>query len=124
MAALPDRVATPITLTSLGQPLEIQEKFTLTVLDTREKHTVAGRVVKLVGRRLIAQISEYLRTETCIRIDCSDAFLLGEVIGCWQEGNVTCIIDFQQALVGLRELAKYMQEPPLALRPFKQPQCA
>jgi hypothetical protein len=123
MAALPDRVATAITLTPLRQPLEIPEKFTLTV-DTGEKHTVAGRVVKLVGRRLIAQLSEYLRTETCIRIDCDDAVLLGEVIGCLREGDATCVIDLRHAVVGLRKLATYMQEPALALRPFKQPRCA
>jgi hypothetical protein len=123
MAALPDRVATAITLTPLRQPLEIREKFTLTV-DTGEKHTVAGRVVKLVGLRLIAQLSEYLRTETCIRIDCDDAVLLGEVIGCLREGDATCVIDLQQAVVGLRKLATYMQQPALALRPFKQPRCA
>ena len=94
----------------------------MTVLNSNDRREILARVVTLSGRKLIAQLPEHLPSHTCIRIDCSDAFLLGEVIGYWQDGSATCVIDLQHALTGLRELASYASESNLTA--FRQPQCA
>jgi hypothetical protein len=66
---------------------------------------------RLVGRTLIAQVSEYLKLETCVRIDCDDAFLLGEILDCWREGPATfAAIQLLQALTGLEELARLRED--------------
>jgi hypothetical protein len=107
MAALTTSVATTIPVNSLEHPLEIGEELTLRVLGNTGEHLVSGRTVKLVGRKLIAQVGESLEPETCIRIDCDDAFLLGETLGCWREGGATFIaVELRQALTGLERLAK------------------
>lgn len=96
-----------IAVPSVGNPLEVPEKFTLYVLGAAEQHSCAARGVKLVGRRLIAQISEYLKPNECVRIDCDDAFVVGEVLGCWREGStIFTAIDLQQAMTGLAELCR------------------
>jgi hypothetical protein len=107
MAALTTSVATTIPVNSLEHPLEIGEELTLRVLGNAGERLVSGRTVKLVGRRLIAQVWESLEPETCIRIDCVDAFLLGETLGCWREGAAMFIaVELHQALTGLERLAK------------------
>ena len=55
--------------------VDIKEKFAFRVLDNDGDHLASGRVTHLAGERLIAQVSEYLEPNTCIRIDCDDAFL-------------------------------------------------
>ncbi len=107
MAALTTSVATTIPVNSLEHPLEIAEELTLRVLGSAGEHLVSGRTVKLVGRRLIAQVWESLEPERCIRIDCVDAFLLGETLGCWREGSAIFVaVELHQALTGLERLAK------------------
>jgi hypothetical protein len=91
--------------------LEIEEKFTFRVLDEGGGHLVSGRVAQLVGRRLTAQVSEYTQPDACVRIDCDDAFLLGEIIGCWREGPaIFAAVELFQALTGLKELARFNEE--------------
>jgi hypothetical protein len=91
--------------------LEIEEEFTFRVLGEGGGHIVSGTVAKLVGHRLIAQISEYTKPNACVQIDCNDAFLLGEVIGCWREGPATfAAVELLQALTGLEELARFKEE--------------
>ena len=120
MATFPNPAAAAITFGSPRQLLEIPEKFTLTVLAGCEKHSVFGRVIKLVERRLIAQVSADLQADTCIRIDCDDSFVLGETLGCRQEGNeMFAAIDLQQAVTGLRQLAAYMDQPQTTTRKFE-----
>jgi hypothetical protein len=92
---------------SCEHPLELSASFTLKVLGTDGNHSYAARGIKLMGRRLIAQISEYLKPGDCVRIDCYDAFLLGEISGCWQEeSTIFAAIELEQALTGLAELAR------------------
>jgi hypothetical protein len=96
---------------SLAHAAEIQEKFAFTVLDEGSGHMASGRVAHLVGRRLIAQVSEYLKPDTCVRIECEDSFLLGEILGCWREGTATFAeMELLQAVTGLEELAKLREE--------------
>jgi hypothetical protein len=106
---------------SLAHAVEIKEKFTFRVLDEASGHMASGRVAQLVGRRLLAQVSEYLKPATCVRIDCNDAILLGEILGCWREGTATFAeMELLQALTGLEELARLREEhwdSPQPLRP-------
>ena len=69
---------------------------------------LSGRVVQLVGRRLIAEVSEHLKPGACLRIDCEDALVLGEILGCWREKSATfavvetfAAVELLQALTGL-----------------------
>ena len=64
----------------------INEEFAFRALDEGGDHPPTGRVVQLLGSRLIAQVSQYLKPNTCVRIDREDALLLGEVLGSWREG--------------------------------------
>jgi hypothetical protein len=86
--------------------VDIKEKFAFRVLDNDGDHLASGRVTHLAGERLIAQVSEYLKPNTCIRIDCDDAFLLGESLDCWREGLTTfAAVKLLQSLTGLEQLA-------------------
>ena len=88
----------------------LPEAFSVVVLGDRE-HLVQARALKLIGRRLIAQVSEYLNAEDCVQIGCEDAFLLGEVLGSWREGDATFVaIELQQALTRLSQLAEWVGE--------------
>jgi hypothetical protein len=100
------------TETSLERILELEETFTLGVLlDEGGGQLVSGKIIELVGFRLIAQVSEYMKPDTCVRIDCDDALLQGEVLGCWREGPVTfACMELLQVLTGLKELAKLREE--------------
>ena len=88
----------------------IDEEFAFRVLDEDGEHPPTGRVVQLVGGRLIAQVSQYLKPNTCVRIDCEDALLLGEVLGCWREGVASFVaVKLIQMLTGLDQLARFRQ---------------
>ena len=68
---------------SRRRAVEISEVFTLRSLDDGNGHLISGRVIhQLVGQKLIAKVSEDLKPGTCVRIDCEDAFVLGEVLAC------------------------------------------
>ena len=96
---------------SLAHAVEIKEKFAFRVLDEACGHLASGRVTQLVGRRLIAQVSEYLKPDTAAQIDCDDTFLLGEILGCWREGPATfAAVELLQGLTGLEELARLGEE--------------
>lgn len=111
MVAFASSTPAAIPVNSLDHPLEIKEEFTLRVLDEAGEHTVSGRPVKLVGRRLIAQVSERLEPDTCVRIDCDDAFLHGETLGCWVErGSTFAAVELHQALTRLTELARLRRQ--------------
>ena len=87
----------------LEHVLEIEEEFAFRVLGDGGGYRVRGKIVQLAGRRLIAQVSECLSPETCLRIDLKDAFVLGEVIGCWHEGPTTFVaLELHQVLNGLK----------------------
>jgi hypothetical protein len=97
---------------SLEHALEVEEEFTFKVLlDEGGGHLASGTVAKLVGRRLIARVSEHLKPDTCVRIDCDDAFLLGEILGCWREESATfAAVELLQALTGLEKLTRLREE--------------
>lgn len=101
-----------------GSVLEINEDFTFRVLDDDGGHAARGTVAKLVGRRLIARVSEFMRAETCVRIDGDDSLVLGEVMGCWREGAITfAAIELVHALNGLDELAHFQERDQKMPRP-------
>src|SRR5262245_53179446 len=88
----------------------INEEFAFKVLDGGGEHLPTGRVIQLLGSRLIAQVSQYLKPNTCVRIDCEDALLLGEVLGCWREGVAIFVaVKLIQMLAGLDQLATFRQ---------------
>jgi hypothetical protein len=90
---------------------EIKQTFTLRVLDDAGGHLASGTVAQLVGQRLIAQVSEQLKPDTCVQIDCGDSFVLGEILGCWREEPATfAAVKLLQALTGLQELAKVREQ--------------
>jgi hypothetical protein len=100
----------PETLPRLGVP--ITEKITLKLLGDGGGHLVSGAVIQLMGQRLLVQISEHVKPATCVRIDCKDAFVLGEILGCWREQSATfAIVKLIQELSGLEELAEVCGEP-------------
>ena len=100
-----------MTIHSLGQSLEISEDFTLRILGEDGNSQVQAQAIKIVGRRLIARVGERLTEGTALRIDCEDAFLLGEVLGCWQErGAIFVALELHHALTRLAELAEMRNE--------------
>lgn len=124
MATFPTSRATGFLLNSenpRAHALEIEEEFTFKVLDEGGGRLASGTIAQLVGKRLIAQVSEYTKPDSCVQIDCNDAFLLGEIIGCWREGPAIFVaVELLQALTGLKELARYKEEclhPAQPLRP-------
>jgi hypothetical protein len=89
--------------------IEIDEVFTLKMLGDTNERCVACEVVKLAGRRLVVKVSGYISSDTGIRIDCDDSFLLGEVLACWREGpgsEIFAAIELRQAMPRLTELAR------------------
>jgi hypothetical protein len=103
----------------LAQVAENNEKFAIRVLDEGDGHLSTGRVVQLVGGRLIAQVSECLKPNTCVRIERDDELLLGEVLGCWREGLTTFVaVQVLHGLTGLGELASLEQNWNLDLEEF------
>ena len=99
-----------VTIASLEEPVEIEEKFTLRVLGEIE-YQVGGTAVSITGRRLIAEVTRWLQPDTCVRIDCRNAMLLGETLGCWSEGDATFVaLELQQALTGIRELTRHQSD--------------
>jgi hypothetical protein len=105
------RAPKAMTIESLDRPLEIAEDFTLSVLGEDSGSRKKAQAIKIVGRRLIARVGERLSAGTAIRIDCEDAFLMGEVLGCWQErGAIFIALDLHHALTRLAELAELRDE--------------
>lgn len=117
----------PIQIDNASErPLLFDETFTLKVLGETQQRLVGCKAANVVGRRLIAKVSEHLGRDTCIRIDRDNSFLWGEVLGCWYEGSaIFAAIELKHTLSGLDELARLRSEfrestaAPLALR-----QCA
>ena len=106
--------------TSLERALEIEEEFTFRVLDDAGGHPVFGRGAKLVGRRLVAEVSEYIKPDTCVRIECRDGLLLGETLACWRKGAaIFAAVDLLQALTGLAKLAVLREERWGLTRPLR-----
>lgn len=96
--------------TERSSSVGLMDFFQLTVLGTNDA-VVDCRVHTLVGRRLIARLSTRIVADACIRIDCNDAALYGEVFGCWQEGaSIFGAIELRHALTGLSALAAIRQE--------------
>ena len=95
---------------SISPPFEIEEQFRFRVLDDEGGHLADGHAAKLVGRRLIARVSEYIAPDTCVRIDSNDAFVLGVALGCWREGPAILVaLELHQVLSGLAELARAVE---------------
>jgi hypothetical protein len=96
---------------SLSYEVEIKEKFAFRVLDECGGHLASGMAAQLVSGRLIAQVSEYLRPNTCVRIDSDEALLLGEIQGCWCEGRKNfAAIELLQSLAGMGDLGGLREE--------------
>ncbi len=111
MAAFATPAPPVIAVESLEHPLEIEEVFILNVLGETGDHLVSGRAIKLIGRKLIAQVSEWLQPGAGIRIDCDDAFMLGEVLGGWREEDaIFAALDLQQGVTRLAEWAAPREE--------------
>ena len=86
--------------------LEIPESFTLRLLDAARERNVLAKSVRLIGRRLIVQVPEFLTVEECVRIDCPTGLVLGDVLGCWQEKTeVFAAIELKECLRDFPELA-------------------
>jgi len=93
-------------------PIGLEDFFQLTVLGTDGLFPVVDcRLQILTGRRIVARLSSPVLTDACIRIDCKDAAVYGEVLGCWQEGSsIFGAIELQQAVTGLSELSAIRRE--------------
>lgn len=97
-------VASVIPANSLASAVNTK-KFAFRVLDDHGGHLGTSGVTRLVGRRLILQVSEYLDSNTCVQIDCDDLILLGEILGCWREGPATFVaVKLLHSLTGLEGL--------------------
>jgi hypothetical protein len=123
MAALQTHWMTAVSVEheTLPRPgAAITEKITLRLLGDGGGHLVSGTVIQLIGQRLFVQVSEHLKPATCVRIDCKDAFVLGEVLGCWREQSATfAVVKLLQELSGLEELAEVCGEPMALPEPLK-----
>jgi hypothetical protein len=88
-----------------GLPLSIDSRdLPLTVLGADE-FTVTCSPEALVARRLIVRLSARVQQSACVAIGSGDALLLGEVLGCWEQGSdIWGAINIQEALVGIAHL--------------------
>jgi hypothetical protein len=102
-----------IALHLCERQVELPEKFVIRVLGEGDRKAQA-KGLKLIGRRLIVQVSEYMNREDAVRIDSGDAFVLGEVLGSWREGsNIFAAIELRQALTSVSEFAGWGERPRL-----------
>jgi hypothetical protein len=82
--------------------VSLPNSFQMRVLGTDEFSVFCSHT-HLVGRRLVAQVSAPVAPGTCIRIENSDAMMLGEVLGIWREGpTIFAAIELQHSLAGLQ----------------------
>jgi hypothetical protein len=110
MAAKATMLNSRITVAADHRSVELPERFAVRVLGDSERR-VNSKAIKIIGRRLIAQIDESVSAGEPVRIDAPDSLLLGEVLGCWHEPHATfAAIEIQQALTRLSDLAKWMDE--------------
>src|SRR5919201_2249206 len=73
--------------------------------------TVSGEIEKLVSRRLIARLSAPVAQAAHVRIDCDDAYVLGELLGCWHHGGILfAAIELREQMSGLAQLAAQLDE--------------
>lgn len=92
--------------TTVEHALGVCGEFTFQVLDNLGGHQATGWGAKLTGSRFIAEVSELLERDTCVRINCRDGLLLGEIRGCWREGPaIVAAVELLHSLMGLQELA-------------------
>src|SRR5215510_6966361 len=81
------------------EPLQLPENFSIQLLGQDKGRTIAGKAVKVVGRRLIATIAEAVMEGTCVSIPCREGRLLAEIIGCWRERETNfAAFDIVQAI--------------------------
>jgi hypothetical protein len=87
-------------------------EFRMTLLtEDNTDSIIFCRAQHMHGRRLVAKLSEPVPRTACVRIDCEDSLLLGEVLDCWHEGAaVVAVIELCQALTGLAELASLRED--------------
>jgi hypothetical protein len=86
-------------------------QFRMTLLNEDADSILFCQVQHLFGRRLVAKLSGPVLRNTCVRIDCEDSSVLGEVLSCWyEEAAVVAAIELDQALTGLAELAVLREE--------------
>ncbi len=75
------------------------------VLGTDEFTMACSLHERVSPHRIIVRLSDPLPPGACIRIDCDDALLLGDVLGGWRQGSsIFAVIELRQALAGLAEL--------------------
>jgi hypothetical protein len=88
-----------------GLPLSTDsERLLLTVL-SGDKFTVACSLEELLARRLIVRLSARVQQSACVAIGSGDALLLGEILGCWEQGSdILGAINIREALVGIAHL--------------------
>jgi hypothetical protein len=84
----------------------LEDFFQITVLGADGNFPVVDcKMQTLAGRRVVARLSTRVFADACIRIDCKDAALYGEVLGCWQENSsIFAAIELHEAVTGLSEL--------------------
>jgi hypothetical protein len=79
-------------------------QLSLRVLDAAET-TIACSPRECVGSRLLVNVSVPVTPGSCVAIDSDDALILGEVLGCWQEGSEICgVIKLEHRLHSLSHL--------------------
>ena len=86
--------------------ITIQDEFRMRVVGKDEFDIVCNLETRVNPTRLIVRLSEPLAGGSCVRIDCDDALVLGEVLGCWrQDQSIFGAIQLRQLLTGLAQLA-------------------
>jgi hypothetical protein len=70
-------------LSADSQHFYLQDTEAMAILGTRPRQ-IAFRPKQISGSKLLASLAEPLPLDTAVRIDHGDAFLLGEVTGCWE----------------------------------------
>jgi hypothetical protein len=90
----------------------------ITVFTENRKFVLFWRTRFARGRRLIGELSAPVPPNACVKIDCKDSLVLGEVLACWREGStVFAAIEVHQILNGLAELMSMREEISPQLRP-------
>jgi hypothetical protein len=109
-----------------GRPsITLDGEFRMRVVGNDEFDVVCNLEQRVNPTRLIVRLSQPVAGGSCIRIDCEDALLLGEVLGSWrQDLSIFAAIQFQQVLAGLTQLRSVCDDRCSGAEPWQETEYA
>ena len=73
--------------TGAEKSLDLDDNFSMKVIDGAGQATLSCRAITIYGRRLIARVPSRVVAGTAVSIGCRNGQLLGEILGHWSDGD-------------------------------------